>query len=123
MELTISEIGILNYHMHLMRKSVKKGFKRSYGAPEGKVMLDVYDSVCNGLVSHLAHLHLEDKDEDYIQTQKLEIGFTDDQKVMLHSFLDFYTKSLLEQSVKEGVKVKEIPVLLDISIKVKENVA
>lgn len=123
MLITITEIGTLNYHMHLMRKSVKKGFKRTYGAIEGKRVLEVYDSACNVLVGYLAHLQIEDKDQEYLDTHTIKVELDEEQKTLLHSFLDWYTKTLLEQAVNEGVRLPEIRVLLDISMKLKENVA
>ncbi|WP_458414522.1 hypothetical protein ACNQFZ_06555 [Schinkia sp. CFF1] len=81
---TNEEVAVLFTHLNLMKKSIKKGFKKSYVA-DWKEKYDHY----LGLIEIL---------ENMIKAQKLEkdfdVCFAAEHFTMLHSFINWYVNEL-----------------------------
>lgn len=103
MILTVKELSCLLVHLNLMRDSVKKGFKRAYGRNEGKHKLNVYDSVKKAIEGNFERLG--DNQEETV------IHLLEDQKIMLNSFLDFYTKEIEKKAKEENIDYQNNEVL------------
>jgi hypothetical protein len=78
------ETGTLLLHMAIMRKSVRKGFKKNYGSNSIEVLRS-YDEVKETLIRVL---EVDNAAAWY------DLHFNIKEVEMLHSFLDFYTKEL-----------------------------
>ncbi|MFC4323695.1 hypothetical protein [Litchfieldia salsa] len=116
LELNAIEIGALTYHLNIMRIPVKKGFKKTYGSKEGKVVFERYDSVSEKVINLLAGI---DKGKEELESITYELELDDEQVDTLKAFLDWYSKSLLEQTVNTGVKIPELTLLVDLTVKIK----
>lgn len=96
MNLTFSneEIAVLFTHLNLMKKSIRKGFKKSYKA--------CWEEKYNDYLSVISALEVLIKDMDPEQ-EYFNVVLTEEQFVMLHSFINFY---VVELNKKENSKDK-----------------
>lgn len=91
---TNEEFGMLLLHMNIMRNSIKKGFKKSYGRNEGKEKLSVYDSIIT---------NLNDSLEIYGEKEYYDTDLNYAQIDMLDSFINFYVDKLEQQAAGEKI--------------------
>lgn len=108
------ETGTLLLHMAIMRKSVRKGFKKNYGSNSIEVLRS-YDEVKETLINVLERDNCAAWYDLHFNIKEVE---------MLHSFLDFYTKEL-QKTFDNAPKISEedtqqIQALNNIKIKVDE---
>lgn len=89
--LNLLEKSILGLHMKIIRKNIKKGFKKNYGSKQGKELINQYDLI-------LSRLEIE-KEEETILSLDL------DQDNLLKSFLNWYITQLQDTFEKTGVKI------------------
>lgn len=98
MKLTSEELAILVLHLNLMRKAIKKGFKKTYGMFGYKAQMKIYD----GILEYLSELDIE-------QDQKLMLS--DEHHEMLVSFLEWYKDELargMDANDKDQVNALEV---------------
>lgn len=109
---TNEEMAVLYTHIRLMKKSIKKGFKKTY-----KGDWEEHYNHYLGLIEIL---------EKMITAQELEkdfnISFSVEQFLLLHSFINWYTNEL---NAKENNKdklnhevIKTMAILEDIQMKI-----
>jgi hypothetical protein len=108
------ETGTLLLHMAIMRKSVRKGFKKNYGSDSIEVLRS-YDEVKETLIRVL---------EGDSAAAWYDLHFNIKEVEMLHSFLNFYTEEL-QKTFDNAPKISEedtqqIQALNNIKIKVNE---
>lgn len=107
MKLTSEELVLLVLHLNLMRKAVKKGFKKTYGLFGHKEKLKVYDEI----LEYISELDLE---------QDQELQLSDEHHDMLVSFLVWYLKELEKgMDVKDETQVNALETLKGIAEKTK----
>lgn len=97
MKLTSEELKLLVLHLHLMRKAVKKGFKKTYGLFGYKEKMKLYD----GIIEYTNELNLEEDQE---------LVLNDDLHEMLVSFMEWYVEELengLDHSDQQQVTALE----------------
>lgn len=87
MNITFSkeEIAVLFTHLNLMKKSIKKGFKKTY-------LADWKDKF-NHYVSLIDMLEVLIKDDD-LDNEMFDVNQSVDQFTMLHSFINWYVAEL-----------------------------
>lgn len=97
MKLTLerSELTILVFHMNIMRKPIKKGFKSNYGHFEGRKMIKEYDALKE---------QLEDELNEEIELVNFE--FNEQETNMLHSFLKWYVLEIKLSAEAQGANVE-----------------
>jgi hypothetical protein len=95
-KLTNVEAATIVLHMSIMRKNIKKGFKKNYGIFEGKKYLKIYDGIVNSIG--------EEVDEEF---ETIYIDLNEKEQELLYSFLDFYLKQLSSQAEKEGLRAEK----------------
>jgi len=105
--LKTKEEATILFHMSIMRKSVKKGFKKTYGK-EGKQHLKTFDDIHSTFKSQVEIDGLE----------QTEYYFDQEEIVLLLNFIDWYIPEL-EKSLKASGGVSEedqqqITALMDI---------
>ena len=91
-----NEMAVLVLHMTIMRKSVRKGFKKNYGSKEGKEVLASYDEV-KAALSEI--LKLDDENAEVPEGPQ-EIHFNIKEIDMLDAFLSWYNKEV-DESIGE----------------------
>ncbi len=107
MKLTSSELAMLVLHLNLMRKAVKKGFKKTYGMFGFKGKMKLYD----GVLEYISELDIE---------QDQELQLSDEHHEMLVSFLEFYVPELEKgMDVSDEKQVNAIDILKSIKEKTK----
>ncbi len=77
------EVATLLFHMSVMRKSVKKGFKKTYGLMKHKTYIKTYDSIVEKLKSIAS---------DEGETYNLQLDDQEDE--MFQNFLKWYVAEL-----------------------------
>lgn len=110
----IKEFATITLHLNTLRKEVKKGFKKTYGASEGKKKIKVYQDLSN-----IFNEHTVDVDESQ---EDIEIYLPEEEKEMLSGFLDWYIATLQKQAEIEGLNDDNdvIKHLITVNISVKE---
>lgn len=92
------ELKIIMLHMAIMRKSVKKGFKKRYSAFESKLYIKTYDETLRLL-------------SDKFEVADSDIELNEQQYELLVSFLAFYVPELgkdeknLDKDQKEQLEI------------------
>lgn len=106
-----NELLALCVHMNLMRKTIKKHFKKTY-KNEREKMLSNYDSLIN----------LFESEADNKLGQSL-ISLTTEQYIMLRSFVDMYVTKVGELEGFNKKKNEHYKTLNDLLFKLKEESA
>jgi hypothetical protein len=93
MKLTLerSELAILVLHMNIMRKPIKKGFKKNYGHFEGRKMIKEYDALKEQLEGELSE-----------ETDIIHFDLNEQITNMLHSFLKWYVLEIKLSAEVQG---------------------
>lgn len=95
------QLAILVLHMNIMRKSIKKGFRATYGLMEGRKKLKLFDQVKEKLV--------EDIDNEGVDIFIFEL--LAEEVDMLSSFLNWYVQELELSAEVEGLNTESNEVL------------
>lgn len=95
------QLAILILHMNIMRKSIKKGFKATYGYLEGRKKIKLFDKVKEKLS--------EDIDNEEVDIFIFEL--LADEVDMLSSFLRWYVLELELSAEIEGLNTENNEIL------------
>lgn len=79
------EVAVLIFHMNIMRKNVKKVFKKNYGKEDGKELLSYYDSSLDKLGELLESV--KEGEEGSLDMDEKEMN-------VLSSFVSWYALEL-----------------------------
>ncbi|MEF7566342.1 hypothetical protein V4V35_25465 [Bacillus infantis] len=79
------EVAVLIFHMNIMRKNVKKVFKKNYGKEDGKELLSYYDKSLDKLADLLESV--KEGEEGSLDMDEKEMN-------VLSSFVSWYALEL-----------------------------
>ncbi|WP_160155758.1 hypothetical protein [Geobacillus sp. TFV-3] len=98
-QLKSQDMGMLLFHMGIMRKEIKKALKRNYSFFEAKKQLACYDSIIE-----LFGRVVDDAGEHH----DIYIDLSYEQRVMLSSFLSSYMEIIKREAGREKIDASDI---------------